>query len=225
MNEKHLAKIQKCLALSESGNANEAAAALAMAYKLMEKYGLDKDDIEFSKMGNTTSRTPVPKAPCLHTNVLICNIANLFRVKPLSRRVNKKYFIWFIGEKSAASLAAYTFDVLARQLEVARKVFIDSLHGNCKKATKTRLANAFCGGWVYEATRNLKTEPLTESEKNKIESFQNKILGSNNKLSTSKFREEKGGYEWEAHSRGLQEGKGVMVSTPMKGTETAKITS
>ncbi len=53
--QKALKKIAKCLELGNSANVNEAANAIKMAHRLMLKYGLDKDDIEFIKMGKTQS--------------------------------------------------------------------------------------------------------------------------------------------------------------------------
>lgn len=39
---------------------NEAAQAIRMAHRLMLKYGLEKDDIEFIKMGKTQSSHLLP---------------------------------------------------------------------------------------------------------------------------------------------------------------------
>lgn len=55
-------KIAKCLELGNSANINEAANAIKMAHNLMLKYGLDKDDIEFIKMGKTQSTHLLPAA-------------------------------------------------------------------------------------------------------------------------------------------------------------------
>lgn len=53
-------KIAKCLELGNSANVNEAAQAIRMAHRLMLKYGLEKDDIEFIKMGKTQSTHLLP---------------------------------------------------------------------------------------------------------------------------------------------------------------------
>lgn len=58
--QKALKKIAKCLELGNSANVNEAANAIKMAHRLMLKYGLDKDDIEFIKMGKTQSTHLLP---------------------------------------------------------------------------------------------------------------------------------------------------------------------
>ena len=57
---KALKKIAKCLELGNSANVNEAAQAIKMAHRLMLKYGLEKDDIEFIQMGKTKSATLLP---------------------------------------------------------------------------------------------------------------------------------------------------------------------
>ncbi|MGF1807066.1 DUF2786 domain-containing protein, partial [Aliivibrio sifiae] len=58
--QKALKKIAKCLELGNSANVNEAAQAIRMAHRLMLKYGLEKDDIEFIKMGKTQSTHLLP---------------------------------------------------------------------------------------------------------------------------------------------------------------------
>ena len=65
-NERIMAKIRKCLALSKSDNEHEAAAALRQAKALMEKHKLEMSDIEQSKTqvyidenGKPSSRPPL----------------------------------------------------------------------------------------------------------------------------------------------------------------------
>ncbi len=57
---KALKKIAKCLELSNSSNINEAAQAIKMAQRLMHKYGLDEDDINFIRLGKTISQSLLP---------------------------------------------------------------------------------------------------------------------------------------------------------------------
>lgn len=91
MNEKHLNKIQKCFDLAKSGNVHEAANALAMAQKLMKKYGMSDEDI----------RHPL-----------------------------------FVGVKYKAMTAAYAFDVVYRQLKIARRDYLKTLHPRLLMAKK-----------------------------------------------------------------------------------------
>lgn len=46
--DKIIKRLRKLMALTQSSNANEAAAALARAQKLTETHGITQDDIELS---------------------------------------------------------------------------------------------------------------------------------------------------------------------------------
>lgn len=60
----------------------------------------------------------------------------------------------FVGVGLAAELAAYAFDVLARQCAASRTVYIGKQPKNCKPSTRTARGDAFAEGWVI-AVRTL----------------------------------------------------------------------
>lgn len=71
ISDKYMSRIKKCLELSSSSNAYEAAVALKRAKKLMKKYGLSDDDITLLTVGKTESNTVVPEALPVYLSQLI----------------------------------------------------------------------------------------------------------------------------------------------------------
>jgi hypothetical protein len=222
MNERHLEKIQKCLELANSSNANEAASALKMAQKLMRKYGMSEEDIDFAQVGETTTRSVVQKRPSLHNTKLVGKIAEMFRVSPLHlTEGNGKCRIIFVGQKNQAMLAAYAFDVLFRQLAKARKEFLKGIDSRIQRSRKSRFADSFCVGWVNEACDKILTTPLTEEEQTLFQRYAEKK--DNHTDEEVEYRKPKGNYSAEAMRMGREAAKDVHLNTPMDGAETAKL--
>jgi hypothetical protein len=223
MNSKHLEKIKKCFDLAKSGNPNEAANALAMAHKLMRKYGLSDEDIRFIEMGETTSKSKVQQKPVSYVNHLICSIADSFKVLPMleAYRYDGAY-PKFIGRKDSAMMAAYAFDVLYRQLKIARKSYLKSLHSRMLKQNKTIHADRYCEGWVHAVTANLSTEELPEEEKKLITDYQQHKLGPSGKAAKTTRR--KGG-SLSDYRNGIDDGQQINVNQPVNGKESPKLTA
>lgn len=223
MNPKHLEKIKKCFDLSKSSNPNEAANALAMARKLMRKYGLSDEDIEFIEMGETTSRSRIQRKPNAYVSVLVSEIAKSFQVIPMLETCYEGSFPQFIGRKDAAMMAAYAFDVLYRQLINARKQYLSTLNPRMRKQNKTVRADRYCEGWVIAVTENLKAEKLPEEEETRIKSYMKRVNESGKEPEAAKTTRRKGGSR-DDYSSGVQDGSNVRVNTPVHGDEPAKLT-
>ena len=71
------------MALGESSNANEAAAALRQAQKMMNMHGLTEDDIEGSNYKNDTVEVPIQanKKTPVHLSKFVGIIMKAFQVK------------------------------------------------------------------------------------------------------------------------------------------------
>ncbi|PAS33390.1 hypothetical protein CGT72_10005 [Vibrio cholerae] len=221
MNPKHLEKIKKCFDLTKSSNPNEAANALAMARKLMRKYGLSDEDIEFIEMGETTSKSRIQTKPTLYVNFLLGNIADVFQVLPLVVQTDLGAFPEFIGRKEAAMMAAYAFDVLYRQMMNARKLYLLTLNPRMLKKNKTVRADRYCEGWVVSVVGNLKPESLPKEEEAHIRSYiDNRFKGK--ALDVAKVNRRSGGRDSDFYS-GVTDGRNVQVNTPVNGREQHKI--
>lgn len=222
MNDKQLSKIQKCLELAKSGNANEAANALAMAQKLMRKYGLSDEDIQFIEMGETTSVSQIQQKPVLYVGCLVTEIAAAFGVVPMLITTRGKAHPQFLGSKAKAMTAAYAFDVVYRQLKIARSDYIKTLHHRLLKKNKTIRADTFCEGWVLAVSSNLVADSIASEEQDRIDAYKkNKHKLSGDEEPVKSVRRKSGSI----HDRaiGMEAGSKVRVHTPVDGEETKKL--
>ena len=72
-----LDRIRKCLALAASPNPGEAETAMAHARKLMEKFGIDKTDLELSEIGESEEEIPASHLNCTWMASLIHTVDDL----------------------------------------------------------------------------------------------------------------------------------------------------
>ncbi|WP_230979148.1 DUF2786 domain-containing protein [Intestinirhabdus alba] len=170
--EKYLAKIKKLLNLArKSTNTNEAAAALRQAQNLMKQHNVSEQDVAFINISEASSKGAPSNAqtPPRYMGWLVDVINRAFGVQAMldwrySKYGDARRIVTFYGPDCRPQIAAYAFDVLARQLTAARREFIASLHRNTKPATRTARADQFCEGWaagVWEVVAQLAP---TESE-------------------------------------------------------------
>lgn len=146
--ERALEKIKKCLALSESDNPNEAEAALRQARKLMEKYRLEMTDVESSraqefelKIGVATRRS------AQWVRLLATVVASAMGCVCFFRHGTLGQSLIFIGGEGSGELAAYAYEVLARQLAQARKNYLIELP-DYGKAYKRKMGTLYAEGWI-----------------------------------------------------------------------------
>lgn len=123
--EKLLRRLRKIMALTESSNPGEAAAALQQARTLMDKYGLDVLDAEATVFEESTTKLSGAKV-LPWEGILISIIQKSLGVKAMiSGYVPKKFRrrpnaeVIFVGEGPRAELASYAFTVLRRKLKDA----------------------------------------------------------------------------------------------------------
>ena len=145
-NEKILDKIKKCLALSKSSNPHEAQAALRQARKLMEIHRIESGDVDASMAEEV--RMESAKRPPDWSRKLAATCAEGFGCSIIVSRSYYKTEFCFVGVNGAAELANYAYDVLARQLQHARKEFVGSMSSRCKLSTKRRQGDIFADTWV-----------------------------------------------------------------------------
>lgn len=161
---KILKKIKKCLALSKSDNANEAAAALRQAHVLMQKHGVDAQAVAISDIGQATTsiRTMSRDKPAHWEARLAGYIAHAFGCELFIQKfvydreygyANEGSFV-FIGLESNTQVASYTCSVLTRKCKSARAKWIKDTFeglgrgGKGTKAQMTKMGDMFAMGWV-----------------------------------------------------------------------------
>jgi len=163
-----IGKIKKCLALSKSDNANEAASALRQAQALMRKHGLDEVAMAGAEVSNAdveTKSANVSRPPVWEAQ-LVALVGNAFGCRPLvvrgarqrdGRRPKASYS--YVGLTANALTAAYTLTVLMRQLRKCRSQHLSAFRAEAKSegwqltaAEERSAGDAFCIGWLKEVS-------------------------------------------------------------------------
>jgi len=158
--DKIIEKIKKCLRLAKSSNEHEAAAALRQAQKLMQAYGLSDLDVEHADIREECTRAGAKRTPAQWEAALVSVVARAFDCRPLFRiartpRMEKTGFWVFIGVEPSGEIASYAFEVLYRQIKLARKTYIQAALKGCTPKNRTRRADLFCNGWVWTVSEKV----------------------------------------------------------------------
>lgn len=170
--QKALKKIAKCLELGNSANVNEAANAIKMAHRLMLKYGLDKDDIEFIKMGKTQSTHLLPTTISSTLLRVIRGINTKFGVEAVLLNHKGLKRVEFIGEADRAIFAAFAFDIIYREMNEQTGQFRNSFAGSGTSNTEvTKRVNSFVSGWIEGALEKLPVIAPDDESANKINNY------------------------------------------------------
>jgi hypothetical protein len=152
--EKIKAKIKKLFALSKSPNANEAAAALEMAQKLMDEYSIIKSEIPTLDVNEDEAPRASGNTPPQYEINLAVSIASALGCRVLmNRKLDVKTLVYrntykFIGIDYRPEVASYIAVVLFHKLRRARADYIKSLFRVRSRATKIKRGDEFSKGWV-----------------------------------------------------------------------------
>ncbi|WP_434777664.1 DUF2786 domain-containing protein [Neisseria sp. Ec49-e6-T10] len=164
--DKILAKIKKCLALSKSPNANEAAVALKQAQKLMSEYNITHSDVAFSDVRECHSNGQVSHKRPKWDWGLMHIIEHAFGCESFTEGFVKgfdyRYRVVFIGVGANPEIAAYTYNVLKRQLLKARNHYSKTALKNIVRRNKIARADKFCDGWISAIYQKVKDFAHTE---------------------------------------------------------------
>ncbi|WP_274571580.1 DUF2786 domain-containing protein [Neisseria leonii] len=146
--QKALAKIRKCLALSRSANEHEAALALKQAQALMRQYGISDADVALSDIGESAGSKYAAVLPRWQAE-LAATVCACFGVRCYTDQQFGGALLKFYGVGNKAELADYAYNVLLRQLKTLRRGYMATvLKRVCLAKNKTYRADAFCSGWV-----------------------------------------------------------------------------
>lgn len=149
--KKALDKVKKCLALANSSNPNEAAAAMRQARAMMEKYQLEQSDLDLYEIEEHSARSGSKMNPAQWEANLAQIIARAYACRLVFMAGLGDWR--FIGEM--AEVAGYTMTVLLRKVRQARREYIGNDLKRCKPANKTKRADQFCGGWVWAVRKEV----------------------------------------------------------------------
>lgn len=222
MKDKILDKIKKLLRLASSSNPHEAALALSRAQKLMQEHDIESDSPELAGVNDfVVDAMSKAKTPAKYFAILAHSVAKAFGCEYCFQPTFKNMEVVFIGHEERPKIAGYVFSVLERQLNKARKEFIDSLSNRMKKQNKTKRADQFCEGWCIGVYRKITEFALSEKEQQEVISYKNNISD----LSSCSSLEAKGSGRAASESRmqGYRAAKDVTLNHGVDGSETVKL--
>ena len=222
--QKALKKIAKCLELGNSANVNEAANAIKMAHRLMLKYGLDKDDIEFIKMGKTQSTHLLPTSVSSTLLRVIRGINTKFGVEAVLLNHKGLKRVEFIGEADRAIFAAFAFDIVYRELNEHTGKFRNSFAGSGTSSLEvTRRVNSYVSGWVEGALEKVPIISPDEESANKIEDYIDKEFKNIDRETFKQQLREAMKNLTDDYEVGLKKGRTLSVSRPIDGAPARKL--
>ncbi|MGL5431072.1 MAG: DUF2786 domain-containing protein [Vibrio sp.] len=221
--QKALKKIAKCLELGNSANINEAANAIKMAHNLMLKYGLDKDDIEFIKMGKTQSSHLLPASISSGILRVIRGINTRFGVEAVLLNHKGLKRVEFIGEADRAIFAAFAFDIIYREMNEHTGQFRNSFAGSGTSSLEvTRRVNSFVSGWIEGALEKLPVITPDDDSMNKINSYIDKEFENIDRETFKQQLREAMKNLTADYETGLKKGRRVSVNRPIHGAQAPK---
>ncbi|EIC0888439.1 DUF2786 domain-containing protein [Salmonella enterica subsp. enterica serovar Mikawasima] len=217
--DKAIRRLKKLMALTSSSNANEASAALARAQKLADAHGISHDDIE---------ALDINESICNYWPVGACNppryMAYLLQVIKDAFGVDCILLgdgVSFYGLYNRPELAAYTFEVLGRQLIKARKGFIKTQNKRIKASTKTARGDKFAEGWIIAVLNKIEKLGRTAHEVELAERWLEKKYTrtvTHNARESGKTRDNDN-----ALNNGYREGRQARLHQPVNGQEQARL--
>ena len=130
----------------------------------------------------------------------------------------------FYGIGSTAEIAAYAYEVLARQLKLDRTAYQATLSKRLKRATKIRRGDLYAQGWVESVSRHVVPCTRSEHEDQAIDAYKAKrwpkpLKSCEARNNTRKTRHHDHG----AYYSGCADGKKVDFHQGVNGTRQAAI--
>ncbi len=164
-------KICKCLRLAESCNANEAAAALRQAQRLMRKYGITEDLVRAAPVAESAVAASERYTPPFWLLALAEVVANAFACRVfVARAFGRRTELRFIGLGAGPEIAGYTFEVLHRHLRRARRRFMEEL-GEVDEQERVRRGNVFAQAWLFRVARQVARFAGDDEARQAIDSY------------------------------------------------------
>lgn len=171
---KVLDKIKKCLALSKSSNANEAATALRHAQALMRTHGITEADVEALGFSGEKVDIPVQASAGNKIPLYLAHFTQLMRKafgvrSVLSEEVrisDASYTVSYYGPTARVMMAAYAHQVCWRAMCNA---WTQHLKENSRIRGVRGMRTGFYIGWLEEVSAKVEAIGFTEDEEAKTE--------------------------------------------------------
>ncbi|MGF1689999.1 DUF2786 domain-containing protein [Photobacterium kagoshimensis] len=216
---KALKKIAKCLELGNSANVNEAAQAIRMAHRLMLKYGLDKDDVEFIKMGKTKSKTLLPSDVSPQILKIIRGINRRFGVECVLTNYKGLKEAEFIGVAERAIFAAFAFDIVYREMNQQTGQFRNSFAGTGASSSEvTRRVSSFLAGWLEGALEKLPVLSSNDDHEQRLTNYIDKEFENIDRETFKQQLQEAMKGITDDYEKGMKKGRSISVNRPVDGS-------
>ncbi|MGR5129021.1 DUF2786 domain-containing protein [Photobacterium swingsii] len=220
---KALKKIAKCLELGNSANVNEAAQAIRMAHRLMLKYGLDKDDVEFIKMGKTKSKTLLPSEVSPQILKIIRGINRRFGVECVLTNYKGLKEAEFIGVAERAIFAAFAFDIVYREMNQQTGQFRNSFAGTGASSSEvTRRVSSFLAGWLEGALEKLPVLSSNDDHEERLTNYIDKEFENIDRETFKQQLQEAMKGITDDYEKGMKKGRSISVNRPVDGSRPAE---
>jgi len=217
-----LDKIKKCFALAKSSNAHEADAAMRQAQKLMDKFKFELGDVHASRAEEFTLKVGKGKSiPARWVRMLAATVAKAFGCITLYGYGRSGQTLTFIGDTGTAEMAAYAYEVLARQLTDSRRNYLSGLQF-ASPSNKRRAGDLYAESWITSVARRVEEfAGVSEEVERAISAYMSKHHPD---VPVGKMKRRKvSPQEYGAYQQGLEDGAGVSLHTPMGHDQVAQI--
>ncbi len=210
-------KIAKLLALSTSDNPTEAETAKRQANALMEKYNLTSGDVIAAGVHEQHTKSGGMYNPPLYLTRLSSIIARAFGCDSVFQSGGgwRDSVIKFIGIGIKPELAAYTFDVLRRQVNNDRASYSKTLK-RYKRANKIRMADLFCDAWVSRVSRQVQAFAGSPADKDAIAAYKQKKWGDQLQNDDRSGPQLKNDRDYGALAAGMNAASDVSIHRPVQ---------
>lgn len=229
--EKYLQRIKKLLAMARNNSsAEEAALALRRAQRLMETHKLTEADAAMMDINEASTQKAPSHAEKMpeYMALLAHMIALAFGVKFYTTHGHERWdapakrTITYYGPDERPQVAAYSFEVLGKQLAKARREYTATLRKNIKPATKVARADTFCSAWVNGAYAVISDFAVTETEETLMESYRSKKLSQGMKKLEPRKPGKASGTD-DAASQGYRAGRNAQLHHAVSGASHAVV--
>lgn len=220
---KALKKIAKCLELSNSSNINEAAQAIKMAQSLMKKYGLDQDDIDFIKMGQTTSKTLLPTNISNPILKIIRGINTRFGVECVLTNHKGLKKAEFIGDAERSIFAAFAFDIVYREMNEHVGQFRNSFQGTKTNQSEIlKRTHSFTFGWLEGALEKLPHIAPEDLSDKKMKDYIDRQFENIDRETFKQQLKQAMQNITDDYEKGMKKGKQIRINRPVSGQNDKK---
>lgn len=179
-----LEKIKKCLALSQSCEPNEAAAALRQAQKLMERHGITREEIDGIGFGTEkvhvsqqSNKKSIPNTLSALIDLLVRAFGCRAIVGDELRVSDYSYVIHWFGPTDRVLLVTYAQKVMWRAMNSSYRAYIKE-HPGYKQ--RRGIKSGFMLGWLAAVESQVVDFAMTDDEEARTAAIIERELGSKN---------------------------------------------